>query len=74
MRDLLALVALLASPVGMGLIMLMFMGKDISSSKEKLQTGRAPSLAQLEGERARLDDEITRLDRESRQPVSITGS
>jgi len=58
----------------MGLIML-FMGKDMfSSKKEKLQTSGTPSLAQPKGERARLDEEITRLERESRQPVSITGS
>lgn len=77
MRDLLAVLALLACPIAMGMMML-FMGKGMSSSKkERLQTGRAPSLAQLKGEQARLDEEITRLerdDRESRQPAGITGS
>lgn len=51
------------------------MGKGMfSSTKDALQTSGTPSLAQLKGEQARLDEEITRLDRESRQPVSITGS
>lgn len=76
MRDLCRCLRCWPAPSGMGLMML-FMGKGMFGSKEKLQTSTTRSLADLEGEQARLGEEITRLerdDRESRQPAGITGS
>ncbi len=77
MENLLPTLALLACPVGMGLMML-FMGKGMfGSKKEEPQTSRTPSLADLKGEQARLDEAIARHerdDRESRQTIGIAGS
>jgi len=77
MENILLTLAVLACPVGMG-VMMLFMGKGMLGSKKKEpQADRPPSLADLKGEQARVDEAIARLerdDRESRGAVGATGS
>lgn len=65
MENLLPLLALLACPIGMGLMMLV-MGKGMFSSKtkqeEKPHSPDAPSLVELQREQARLHEQIEHLE------------
>jgi len=61
METLLPLLALLACPVGMGLMML-FMGSGMSSKNEEPRGPDAPSLAQIKAEQARLHEQIEHLE------------
>lgn len=74
MENLLPVLALLACPVGMGLMML-FMGKGMFSSKSKDQTPPGPdamSLRELKREQARLHEHIERLEgRERHQTEGV---
>lgn len=77
MQDLLPILALLACPIGMGLMML-FMGKGMFSSKSKVETPLGPdamSLRELKREQARVHEHIERLEaRERHQSESVPSS
>ncbi len=72
MRDLLPFLALLACPIGMGLMML-FMGRGMTGTKkDALPLQDTLPVAQLNDERARLRELIERLERS--EPHSPSGA
>lgn len=73
MEHLLPLLALLACPIGMGLMML-FMGRGMASSKAKdpRRPPEARSLAELKREQARLRDQIEGVERRDRHQPSAS--
>jgi hypothetical protein len=59
----LAVLAILACPVGMGLMM-WFMSKRMKRDADASEAGRQPSVEELRRERARLESQIERAERE----------